>query len=60
MALDRKSVRDIRSFVEYVKNVCALKGAYCMSVDGFNMADGDTVKILQESIVYMYPFTYLG
>ncbi len=54
IGLDRRSIKNIREFVDYVKVLCNLKGKYEIDIDGFSLAPNDTIEILKESSVYTY------
>jgi hypothetical protein len=52
VSLDRGHFANVQEFVEHVRRVSQLKEDYEIAIDGFAIAGGDTVRMLQEGRVY--------
>ncbi len=47
VSLDKGALKKIKHFVDYVKKLYNLKGDYELFIDGFGLADNDTVRMLK-------------
>ena len=47
VSLDKGALKKIKHFVDYVKKLYNLKGDYELVIDGFGLADNDTVRMLK-------------